>query len=134
MSTTPTQSPHFHIVGVNYISIYVKDYEAALAFYSHVLGKPAFQEKTTRGWSLGNTWLTLFPAKAGTNPTGNPQNMEFAIQVATPDEVDRLHQAFLDAGATDTWTPEDTWMYENMRFGAIDDPFGVRIDIYCPLK
>jgi hypothetical protein len=24
-------------------------------------------------------------------------------------------------------------MYEDMRFSCVDDPFGVRIDIYCPL-
>jgi hypothetical protein len=59
--------------------------------------------------------------------------MEFAIQVASPEEVDRLHQAFVSAGAKNSWTPEDTRMYEPMRFSAVDDPFGVRIDIYCPL-
>jgi hypothetical protein len=29
---------------------------------------------------------------------------------------------------------EDTTMYEKMRFAAVDDPFGVRIDIYYPLE
>ena len=29
--------------------------------------------------------------------------------------------------------PTDTKMYEPMRFACVDDPFGVRVDIYCPL-
>ncbi len=25
-------------------------------------------------------------------------------------------------------------MYEPMRFACVDDPFGVRVDIYCPIE
>jgi hypothetical protein len=25
-------------------------------------------------------------------------------------------------------------MYEPMRFACVDDPFGVRIDVYCPIE
>jgi len=53
--------------------------------------------------------------------------------VATPDEVDALYQAFIKAGAKKGWEPFDTEMYEPMRFSYVDDPFGVRIDIICPL-
>jgi hypothetical protein len=54
--------------------------------------------------------------------------------VATPDEVDALYQAFIEAGAKKGWEPFDTEMYEAMRFSFIDDPFGVRIDIICPIE
>jgi len=64
----------------------------------------------------------------------NPRNAEFAIQVAAPDEVDALYQAFIDAGVKKGWEPFDTEMYEKMRFSYIDDPFGVRIDIICPIE
>lgn len=130
--TQATASPaNFNIVGLNYVSIYVKDYDAALAFYTKMFGTP--ENSDPYGWRMGSTWLTLFPGKAGTNPDGNPQNVEYAIQVATPEDVDRLHDALLDAGATKGWAPEDTTMYEPMRFCYVDDPFGTRIDIYCPI-
>ena len=29
--------------------------------------------------------------------------------------------------------PEDTCMYEPMRFCCVDDPVGIRIDVYCPI-
>jgi uncharacterized glyoxalase superfamily protein PhnB len=86
------------------------------------------------GWRMGATWLTLFPSKESPHPGSNPRNAEFAIQVATPDEVDALYQAFIEAGAKKGWEPFDTEMYEPMRFSCVDDPFGVRIDIICPLK
>ena len=86
------------------------------------------------GWRMGSTWLTLFPSKEATYPGSNPRNTEFAIQVAVPDEVDALYQAFIDAGAKKGWEPFNTEMYEEMRFCYVDDPFGVRIDIICPLE
>ena len=36
--------------------------------------------------------------------------------------------------AKDCWTPEDTEMYEPMRFSCVDDPFGVRINVYCLIE
>jgi predicted 3-demethylubiquinone-9 3-methyltransferase (glyoxalase superfamily) len=83
---------------------------------------------------MGATWLTLFPAKEASHLGSNPRNTEFAIQVAEPAEVDTLYQAFIEAGAKKGWEPFDTEMYEAMRFSFIDDPFGVRIDIICPIE
>jgi hypothetical protein len=80
---------------------------------------------------MGSTWLTLFPGSAGPRPGAEAGNAEFAIQVATPDQVDRLHEALLAAGATNCRSPRDTTMYEPMRFSCVDDPFGMRIDVYC---
>jgi len=59
------------------------------------------------GWRMGATWLTLFPTKEATHPGSNPRNVEFAIQVAAPDEVDALYQAFINAGAKKGWEPFD---------------------------
>ncbi len=125
----------FEIVSINYVSIYVKELSEALAFYGGVFGPPTYQEDEGRinGFKMGNTWLTVFSSDQGTHPGKNPRNAEFAIQVVAPAQVDVLHAALVSAGAVDVWTPEDTTMYEPMRFAAVDDPFGVRIDIYCPL-
>jgi catechol 2,3-dioxygenase-like lactoylglutathione lyase family enzyme len=136
-STAPGQPPPcaFRIVTLNYVSLYVQDLAEAVAFYARVFGPPEYVETEDQvyGWRLGATWLTLFPSSAGTAPGSNPRNTEFAIQVSAPEEVDRLHQALLAAGAGNCRSPRDTRMYEPMRFGCVDDPCGVRIDIYCPL-
>jgi predicted lactoylglutathione lyase len=132
---TPDSSLNpFKIVGVNYVSLYVKDIEAAIEFYSKILDPPTYKEKNTYGWKMGTTWLTIFLSKYGTSKGSNPCNTEFAIQVATTEAVDELYERFLEAGAKDYSLPEDTQMYESMRFACVDDPFGVRIDVYCPIQ
>ncbi|MFZ0547254.1 MAG: VOC family protein [Candidatus Promineifilaceae bacterium] len=124
--------PKYNIITLNYVSLYLHDFKAAVSFYTAVFGQPENVEETIMGWRMGDTWLTLFPSKEGPHPGSNPRSAEFAIQVATPEEVDRLHAALVAAGAKDIWTPEDTEMYNPMRFSCVDDPFGVRIDIICP--
>lgn len=123
----------FGIVTLKYVSIYAKDLTQAIDFYSRVFGEPKVRDEkgSITGWPLGDTWLTLFPAKGGTDPERNPCNVEFAIKVSTDEQVDKLFEAFIAAGAKSAWKPEDTEMYEPMRFASIDDPFGVRIDMYC---
>lgn len=124
----------FDIVGLNYVSLYPADHAAALAYYASVFG-PLDREDVELGvwgWQMGSTWLTVFPGTAGPNPEGTSENVEFAIQVATPEEVDRLYDAFVAAGVKASLPPRSAVMYEPMRYCYIDDPFGVRIDIYCP--
>ena len=134
-SSQPRDQHAYKIVDLNYVSLYLEDFTEAIEFYSRVFGPPetAEEESEIYGWRMGTTWLTLFPSKIGTHPGSNPRNSEFAIQVSQPEEVDALHQALIDAGAKECWSPENTKMYEQMRFSCVDDPFGVRIDIYCPL-
>jgi len=133
----PTAQPHlpFRIVDLDYVSLYVHDFAAAVSFYSQVLGAPRHTEGDGQlyGWPMGSTWLTVFPAGAGTHPGSNPRNAEFAIEVAAVAEVDALYDALIAAGAKNCWAPEDTRMCVSMRFACVDDPFGVRIDVYCPL-
>ena len=116
------------------MSIYVKDYEKAVDYYTRVFG-PA-QEITDKedhhGWRMGRTWLTVFPARGAREKERNPCNTEFAIQVARASEVDVLFDLLISEGALSCMAPEDTEMYDKMRFCCVDDPFGVRIDVYCP--
>ena len=119
---------------LRYPSFYLADYDAAVAFYTRLLGEPGTNEDGLRGWQLGDSWLTFFPAKGAVPaPDANPRNAEFAIEVAAPAEVDVLYAAFLAAGASPCMEPQDTWMYVPMRFAVVDDPFGLRVDVYCPL-
>src|SRR5678815_1527791 len=133
-STSEDQKP-YHIVDLNYMSLYIEDYQAAINFYTQVFGKPnsIAENNAIYGWKMGATWLTVFPGKVGSQPNTNPRNTEFAIQVSAVEEVDLLHQALIEAGAKTYMPPEDTTMYEPMRYCCVDDPFGVRIDVYCPL-
>ena len=133
----PLNDKHaFQIVGLNYVSLYIEDFAEALDFYERVFGPAENADEAGQiyGWWMGSTWLTVFPSKGGTHEGSNSRNVEFAIQVSTPEEVDALHQALITAGAKNCWAPEDTTMYEEMRFSCVDDPFGVRIDIYCPIE
>ena len=125
------------IVAAAYPSFYVADLAAAEAFYARVLGPTEFREGDNLvGFPLGDTWLTLFRTADGPHPhVPGPRNAEFAIQVKTPEDVDRLYGRLVDAGAKPLpgFEPKDTWMYRRMRFSCVDDPFGIRIDVLCPL-
>ena len=72
------------IVGLNYVSLYIKDFEKAIEYYKKILGSPQYVEEKTFGWPMGSTWLTLFPSKYGTSENSNPCNTEFAIQMSPP--------------------------------------------------
>jgi len=123
----------FKIIDLNFVSLYFLNLAEAVAFYTKIFGPPdqIYEKGPHYGWELGATWLTLFESKIGTVKESNPRNAEFAIQVAEPDEVDRMYAAFLAAGAKTCMKPEDTEMYVPMRFACVDDPFDVRIDVYC---
>ncbi len=123
----------FRVVNLNYVSLYLEDLEGGVEFYGELFGPPVYEEGRLRGWRMGATWLTLFPSDAGTCAGENPKNTEYAIQVERPGQVDVLYRRLLDLGSVVCREPEDTWMYEPMRFACVDDPFGVRIDIYCPI-
>ena len=126
--TKPTPEPRFEYLGLHGTTLYFSDYEAAVAYYTQVLGKPAYVEGTgTRGWRLGNTWLTLLKGKSG-----NPQNVELNIIMQTAEEADRLQAAFIAAGGVGE-PPSEELMYEPVRFCSVQDPFGTNILIICPL-
>lgn len=135
-NSQPAHITPFTIQGLGYVSLYFKEFAAAVKFYSRVFGPPMYEEDNgqTLGRRMGSTWLTFFPSKYGTNPASNPGNTEFAIQVSSSEEVDTLFQALVDAGAKIGQTPVDTRMYDPMRYAYVDDPFGVRIDVYYPLN
>ena len=127
--------PKPNITGLHFVSLYFPDVQSAREFYTKAIGEPAFSdsETSTYGWDLQSSWLTFLPASAGTKPSALPRNTEFGLCVATPEDVDLLVQRFVLAGAREHMKPHDTTMYIPMRFACVDDPFGVRIDIYCPL-
>lgn len=128
-------SPSFNIVALSFVSLYFNDVTAARSLYARVLGPPQMldEHRDMCGWDLRSSWLTFLPASAGTRPDLPPCNTEFALHVASPPEVDAMFAAFIDAGFSAHMHPHDTTMYVPMRFACVDDPFGVRVDVFASL-
>lgn len=124
----PAPEPQFEFMGINGVALFFNDYEGAVSYYSQVLGPPVYVEGDfTRGWRVGNTWLTLFPEKAGT-----PKNAEIHFYMKTPAEAERLQAAFIEAGGSGD-PPIDTLMFEPIRFCAVQDLFGTKIVVVAHL-
>lgn len=125
----PAPAERFDFTGIHGATLYFADYEAAVAFYTSVLGPPGYVEgEGTRGWKIGSSDLTLL--RGG---TGVPTNTSIPFVMRSPGEAENLQEAFIAAGATGT-PPSDQLMYEPVRFCPVIDPFGTDILIYAPLN
>ena len=121
----PAPVPRFSLSGLNGVSLYIQDYERAVAFYREVFGPPAYVEgEWTHGWPIGKDWLTLFPSSQG-----GPANIDLTIEVVTAEAVTGLYQAFIDAGARSEKGPSNQLMYQPVRYASVIDPFGTIIVI-----
>lgn len=126
--TEPAPQSRFRFSGLGGISLYIEQYEAAVAFYTAVLGPAAYREgEDTHGWRIGPDWVTLFPAEAD-----GPANMDVTVRVETPADVTALREAFVAAGATGE-PPSDQLMYEAVRYARVVDPFGTIWILVSPL-
>ena len=124
----PAPVQRFDLTGIHGIALYFKEFDGAVAYYTEVLGEPGYIEGAgTRSWRVGDTWLTLL---AGGD--GSPSSVEVPIIASTPEEAERLQQAFIDAGGTGT-APTDQLMFAPVRFCPVTDPFGTEILVFAPL-
>ena len=124
----PAPQPRFEFVGLHGVTLYFGDYAAAVAYYQSVLGPPGYIEGDfTRGWRVGNTWLTLLKGAGG-----NPQNVEVTFVMQTPAQAESLQAAFIEAGGVGE-APSDQLMYKPVRYCPLSDPFGTHILVICPL-
>jgi uncharacterized glyoxalase superfamily protein PhnB len=125
----PGLQPRFGFAGLYGAVLYFRDFPAAIDYYQRVLGPPAYVEgEDTRGWQIGNTWLTLIRGE-----TGNPQNVEVLFVMNSIQEAERLQAAFIEAGGEGE-APSDQLMYEPVRYCPVRDPFGTHILIFCSLS
>ncbi len=125
----PAPKPRFNFSGAFGTTLFYENYGAVIAYYEQVLGPPNYVEGAgTRGWRIGNGWLTLFQGKGG-----NPQNIEVTFEMETPEEAEALHSAFIEAGGHGQ-PPTDELMYEPIRYCPVTDPFGTALLIISPLK
>ena len=124
----PAPEPHFEFTGLFGTTLFYEDYEAAVAYFTAVFGPPAYVEGAgTRGWPIGEGWLTLLQGNAG-----NPQNVEITFTVATSAEADRLHAAFIQAGG-DGEAPSNQLMYTPIRYCSATSPQGTLLLVISPL-
>lgn len=124
----PQPEPRFKYTGSFGITLYYQDFEAAVAFYTQVLGPVGYQEgDSTRGWNIGQGWLTLLRGNQG-----NPKNVETTFELDTVQQAEALQQAFIAAGAQGE-EPSEQLMYMPVRIYPVTDPFGVDIMIFAKL-
>ena len=124
----PGSEPRFRFLTAGGPVLYFADFEAAVVFYTAVLGEPGYAEGSgTRGWAIGDSYLTLL--RGG---DGSPRNTEIGLVMETPGEADRLQAAFIAAGGAGP-PPCDQVMYEPIRYCPVTDPFGTELLIYAPL-
>lgn len=127
--TNPASLPRFRFRTAGGPVLYFADFQAAVAFYTGVLGEPGYAEGSgTRGWAIGDSFLTLL-----WGGDGSPRNTEIGLVMETPGEADRLQEAFINAGG-DGPAPCDQWMYEPIRYCPVTDLFGTELLISAPLS
>ena len=126
--TQPQPEPRFAFTGLFGATLFYEDFATAVAYYTQVLGPPAYVEGPgTRGWHIGQGWLTLLQGSAG-----NPQNVEITFTVATPAEADKLQAAFTAAGGQGA-PPSNQLMYAPIRYCPVTTPQGTAVLIISPL-
>jgi hypothetical protein len=124
----PPPEPRFALRGQRGATLMLQDFDRALEFYSQVFGPPGYVEGAgTRSWLLGDTWVTLLRGNEG-----NAKNVEVQIEAESPQEAERLHAAFREAGGKGP-DPSDEFMHIKLRFCSVRDPFGVDWLIVAPL-
>jgi hypothetical protein len=125
--TDPAPEPRFEFDSIRGVTLYYADFGAALTYYTSVLGESGYVEGSgTRGWRIGDSWMTLLEGGDGA-----PANVEVQIVMASPAEAERLQEAFIAAGGKGP-SPTDELMYEPVRSCPVTDPFGTELLIYAP--
>ena len=124
----PAPKQRYNFTGDFGVTLFYQDYKAAIAYYERVLGPPAYVEgEGTRGWRIGQGWLTLLMGKSG-----NPSNLEITFVMSSPAQAEVLQRAFIEAGGTGP-VPSDELMYVPIRYCAVTDPFGVELLVISSL-
>jgi hypothetical protein len=124
----PAPEARFAYSGAFGVTLFYEAFEAATAFYEQVLGPPTYvEDDDTRGWRIGEGWLTLIKGEDGTS-----RHVEVQVMVATSEEAERLQLAFIEAGGKGP-APSDQLMYEPIRSCPVRDPFGVDWLVFSPL-
>jgi hypothetical protein len=124
----PMPEPRFRFAGCGGVALYIERFDAAVLYYTDVLGWPAYSEgDDTVGWPIGAGWLTLLRGRRG-----GPSNVELVVEMATPAGAEALQRALIAAGGEGP-PPTDQLMYVPVRSCPVRDPFGTDLLIVSPL-
>lgn len=122
---------HTQIVGLDHITVPVKDLRAARRFYRAALGALGMKVNSdfSSALALGSKkerifWLSRDPSASGGG--------HYAFRVDRREEVDDFHRAALAAGGTDHGAPGPRPDYGRNYYAAfVLDPEGNNIEVVC---
>lgn len=123
--------PTCKVVGIDHISIRVKDYEKSKAFYSRLFAFLGFELSdeypNTIGWTNGKTRYWIAPAEGRKSyRIGDVGLHHYAFQLRNRKDVDAL-QAFLKEEGVKIVDPADEY-YEDYYAVFFLDPDGIKLE------
>ncbi|MBY0318038.1 MAG: VOC family protein [Reyranella sp.] len=123
--------PACKVVGIDHISIRVKDYEKSKAFYGRLFDFLGFEISdeypSTIGWTNGKTRYWIAPAEGRkTYRIGDVGLHHYAFELRNRKDVDAL-QAFLEKEGVKIVDPADEY-YEDYYAVFFLDPDGIKLE------
>jgi catechol 2,3-dioxygenase-like lactoylglutathione lyase family enzyme len=123
--------PACKVVGIDHISIRVKDYEKSKAFYSRLFDFLGFEISdeypSTIGWTNGKTRYWIAPAEGRkSHRIGDVGFHHYAFELRNRKDVDAL-QAFLEKEGVKIVDPADEY-YEDYYAVFFLDPDGLKLE------
>ena len=122
---------HTRIVGLDHISVAVRDLKAARTFYGAALGAIGMKINMDVGTAFGMGSRTQKIFWLGRDPKASGGG-HYAFRVDHPQEVDAFHAAGLTAGGTDNGKPGPRPHYGPHYYAAfVKDREGNNIEVVC---
>ena len=123
--------PACKVVGIDHISIRVRDYEKSKAFYGRLFEFLGFEISdeypNTIGWTNGKTRYWIAPAEGRKSYSmGDVGLHHYAFQLRTRKDVDAL-QAFLEKEGVKIVDPADEY-YQDYYAVFFLDPDGIKLE------
>jgi catechol 2,3-dioxygenase-like lactoylglutathione lyase family enzyme len=123
--------PASKVVGIDHISIRVKDYEKSKAFYSRLFDFLGFEISdeypSTIGWTNGKTRYWIAPAEGRkSHRIGDVGFHHYAFELRNRKDVDAL-QAFLEKEGVKIVDPADEY-YDDYYAVFFLDPDGLKLE------
>jgi catechol 2,3-dioxygenase-like lactoylglutathione lyase family enzyme len=123
--------PVCKVVGIDHISIRVKDYEKSKAFYGRLFEFLGFEISdeypSTIGWTNGKTRFWIAPAEGSKKyRIGDVGLHHYAFELRNRKDVDAL-QAFLEEDGVKIVDPADEY-YEDYYAVFFLDPDGIKLE------
>jgi predicted enzyme related to lactoylglutathione lyase len=117
-------------VNFNSILIGSGDAERLAAYYTKVLGAPAFSEQGYSAFAIGTGWVTVGPHSEVNGPNPTPGRIIWNIET---DDVRADFERFKAAGATVVTEPYDFDAGRGSTIATFSDPDGNYFQLMSPM-